>query len=117
MTWDLDATPRVAWVAVQVAPTGWLYQPLKSGPRESCAAIPVGASASILSTLVVTVIEPASFAAVHDFVKPAFGPGIVIAGWHPESTEVASVTVQCRTMLLPWVLPRYQPLFPLIPST
>src|SRR4029079_8861666 len=102
MTWDLDATPRVAWVAVQVAPTGWLYQPLKSGPRESCAAIPVGGSASILIGWVVVSIHVPSFSCTwHVRVVPVFGPGTCV-GPQFLLSMTGTLSDQFKTTKLPY---------------
>src|SRR3954464_15823440 len=107
--------PEVASVPLQRIVTGWLYQPLESGPRERCAVAPVGGVASILMTRVTAVTRPSEFCAQQLSVVPAVGPGTVIAA--RQLVEVAlSDTDQGTTTFPPGVLPRYQPLVPEIPS-
>jgi hypothetical protein len=109
------AMPEVASVPRQLIVTGWLYQPLWSGPRENFAVTPVGGVASIFNGLVViVVVAPEPFVAEQVSLVPVVGPGIVIAA--TQLDEVASFeTVQWRITLSPFVLPRYQPLLPAIP--
>ena len=82
--------------------------------RENFGLSAVGGVASILIPSV-AVVRPAAFCAQHVCVEPVVGPGIVMAA--KQLVEVAlSDTDQCRTTLSPWVLPRYQPLVPAVPS-
>jgi hypothetical protein len=106
--------PDVASVPLQLMATGRLYQPWKSGARERCA-VTVGAVASILMRRVTAVTRPSEFWAQQLSVVPPLGPGTVTAA--KQLVEVAfSDTDQWTTTLSPWVLPRYQPLVPEIPS-
>jgi hypothetical protein len=110
-----EARPEVASVPLQRIVTGWLYQPLKSGARERCAVTPVGGVASILRRRVTAVARPSEFCAQQLSVVPPVGPGTVTAA--KQLVEVAlSDTDQWTTTLSPWVLPRYQPFVPAIPS-
>src|SRR5690348_16985753 len=69
-----DAMPEVASLPCQATETGWLNQPLKSAARAKLALTPVGGSASIFSTLVVTVVVPPSLVAEQLNVVPFCGP-------------------------------------------
>jgi len=73
--------PDVASLPLQLTVTGFLYQPFWSGKRAGAAATPVGASASILISLVVALTVPLAFDAEQERVVPAFGPSILIAIW------------------------------------
>ena len=55
--------PEVASLPLQSIVTGFLYQPFWSGKRAGAAATPVGASASILISLVVALTVPVAFEA------------------------------------------------------
>ncbi len=61
---------------------------------------------------------PSSLVAVHVFVTPVVGPGIVIAGSQPVVLVSGGlpVTVQWRITLFPCVLPLHQLLLPAMPS-
>jgi hypothetical protein len=72
-----------------------------------------------LSSFVVTVVVPPALVAEHVRVVPVFGSSTRIAGSQPvveRTGDSGSETVQWTTMKAPLVLPRYQPLLPLIPS-
>jgi hypothetical protein len=71
--------------------------------------------ASILMTCVTAVARPSAFCAQQLWVVPAVGPATVTAA--KQLVEVASSdTDQWTMMLSPWLLPRYQPWLPEIPS-
>ena len=109
--------PRGRVGSAPVRPTRWLYQPFASGARAGVAPTPVGGSASTFIAFE-DVDVPSSFVAVHVLVTPVVGPGIEIAGSHPLELVRGglAVTVQCRTMKFPPVLPLHHPLLPAIPS-
>jgi hypothetical protein len=95
------AIPDVASLPLQLTPTGWLYQPLKSGPRATLALSPAGGWASILIVLVVHETDPPPIrVAVHVRVVPMFGPSILMAASQPDVetiTPPGSLTDQWRT--------------------
>src|SRR3954449_7151675 len=51
VTAEQAAMPEVASAPFHATPIGWLNQPLKSAPRASTGATPVGGSASILTVM------------------------------------------------------------------
>jgi len=113
-----EASPEVPSVALHWSVTGDRYQPALFG-GVAAATVVDGGVASTLSCFVVTVVEPPELVAEHVRVVPVFGSSIRIAGSQPvveSSGESGSEAVQWTTMKLPLVLPRYQPLFPSIPS-
>jgi hypothetical protein len=115
MTDEQPAIPEVASLPLQLIPTGWLYQPWKSGARERRAVTPLGGVLSILIRRVTAVTWPSEFCAQQLSVVPPVGPGTVTAA--KQLVEVAlSETDQWTTTLSPWELPRYQPFVPAIPS-
>jgi hypothetical protein len=64
---------------------------------------------------VIADVRPSEFCAQQLSLLPAVGPGTVTAA--KQLVPVASSdTDQCTTTSSPWVLPRYQPLVPEIPS-
>jgi hypothetical protein len=91
-----ETGPDVASLPVQLTVTGFLYQPFWSGKRAAAAATPVGASASILISLVVALTFPLAFDAEQERVVPTFGPSILIAIW--QSVLSAPETDQRTTM-------------------
>src|SRR4249919_576135 len=105
--------PEVASLPLHVRLTGRLYHPLKSGARAGVVRTPIGGSAS---TLIVTgwwTDVPSSLVALQLNATPFVGPGTVIAGAQSDLVRGGlAVTIQRRTTLLPWLLPRHQPLSP-----
>jgi len=97
--------PEVASVPLHLILTGWLYQPWKSGRRDTRAASWFGGVASIFMTRVTAVAVPSAFCAQQLSVAPCVGPGTVTAA--RQLVDVASKdTDQWTITLSPWVLPR-----------
>jgi hypothetical protein len=113
-----DAIPEVASEPLHWSETGDRYQPAPFGAVVAATLVD-GAVASTLSSFVVTLVVPPALVAEHVRDVPVFGSSTRIAGSQPVvdwTGDSRSETVQWTTMKAPLVLPRYQPLVPLIPS-